>query len=597
MKSLLLVPLLALSSTAFAAPEISVGVAGGAMVTDQLEVLGSTWYVTPRVGLGLDENLGLELDLGFQSGVTRIGDHPYTAMTPRLNLIGKLWNTGKRKADGSYGDPPPIHPILAAGIGGWYKSTNDGPSQPLGDQYIRKDFDFLANAGPGLMMPLGPLHLRTDLRWVLSLGNENFRNRGDQFISWEWTVGVGFTFGGKADKDKDGILDADDQCRDEPEDMDGFEDDDGCPDTDNDEDGILDADDQCKNEAEDDDDFEDDDGCPDTDNDKDEILDAEDSCPNEAGKASAKGCPDEDEDTVVDAEDECVDEKGSPDAFGCQDDDADHVPNYRDECPMEPGPSKADARLSSGCPSLVYVTSGAIVITEKVFFDTGKATIKDSSDALLHEVAATLAKHDNIKKVSIQGHTDNTGEAEANQTLSEARAASVMEHLIEEKVDASRLEAKGFGQTKPLADGDAADTDEGREKNRRVEFVIIEQEELKTVLKRPTFKLGKAKEDALDIAGLTPKNTPVPEAGLITQPTTCGATLVIDKEGKVTKVAIKECIGMARVATAKALGQWEFEPYEKDGKPTKIKTDFKIEFADGDAKISHKAKDITPLED
>ena len=98
------------------------------------------------------------------------------------------------------------------------------------------------------------------------------------------------------DRDGDGILDDVDKCPDEPEDKDGFEDEDGCPDPDNDKDGILDVDDLCPNEPEDKDGFEDEDGCPDPDNDKDGILDVDDKCPNEPetynGFEDEDGCPD-----------------------------------------------------------------------------------------------------------------------------------------------------------------------------------------------------------------------------------------------------------------------------------------------------------------
>ena len=164
MKSVLLVPLLLLPLTASAGPEISIGASGGVMVTDPLEVIGSGWYVTPRLGFGIDDNLGIELETGFQGGTTRIGEYPYSAVTPRVNLVGKLWSRGKRNADGTYGKPPPIHPLLAVGAGMWIKNTQDDGA--LGVAYQRNDIDFLANAGPGLMVPLGPAHLRTDLRWV-----------------------------------------------------------------------------------------------------------------------------------------------------------------------------------------------------------------------------------------------------------------------------------------------------------------------------------------------------------------------------------------------------------------------------------------------
>ncbi|NLD92435.1 MAG: hypothetical protein GX639_07170 [Fibrobacter sp.] len=101
----------------------------------------------------------------------------------------------------------------------------------------------------------------------------------------------------KNDPDMDGVEGALDLCKDIPEDPDGFEDDDGCPEFDNDQDGIFDGQDMCPDEAEDFDNFRDDDGCPDPDNDKDGVLDVNDLCPNNMevmnGYKDDDGCPDE----------------------------------------------------------------------------------------------------------------------------------------------------------------------------------------------------------------------------------------------------------------------------------------------------------------
>ncbi len=94
------------------------------------------------------------------------------------------------------------------------------------------------------------------------------------------------------DKDKDGVPNKTDECKKEPEDADGFEDEDGCPDPDNDGDALLDAEDECPDEKEDVDEFEDEDGCPDPDNDGDGVLDADDQCPDELENDDTKdGCP------------------------------------------------------------------------------------------------------------------------------------------------------------------------------------------------------------------------------------------------------------------------------------------------------------------
>lgn len=164
------------------------------------------------------------------------------------------------------------------------------------------------------------------------------------------------------DQDGDGIADDVDDCPELPEDRDGFQDSDGCPDNDDDDDGVPDEDDRCPREKEDADDFQDDDGCPDPDNDGDGILDVNDACPNEPGSASQNpkinGCPmrDSDHDGILDKDDKCMtepeDRDGFQDADGCPDPDNDHdgVLDEEDACPDKPGPRRSDPKLD-GCPS------------------------------------------------------------------------------------------------------------------------------------------------------------------------------------------------------------------------------------------------------
>ena len=163
---------------------------------------------------------------------------------------------------------------------------------------------------------------------------------------------IGFIFEPSiGDRDGDGIKDDVDKCPDEPEDFDGFEDEDGCPDPDNDSDGILDVDDKCPNEPEDKDGFEDEDGCPDgdkNDRDGDGILDDVDKCPDEPedidGFEDEDGCPDpdNDKDGILDVDDLCPNEPEDKDGFededGCPDpdNDKDGILDSDDKCPNEP---------------------------------------------------------------------------------------------------------------------------------------------------------------------------------------------------------------------------------------------------------------------
>lgn len=123
--------------------------------------------------------------------------------------------------------------------------------------------------------------------------------------------------------------------------------------------------------------------------------------------------------------------------------------------------------------SRAKVTKKAIVITEKVYFDTAKATIKPESFGVLDDVYGILRAYPDIKKVRIEGHTDNRGDADYNRQLSDDRAKAVRQYLIDKGIDGSRMDAQGFGEDKPI---DARNTSSAWEKNRRVEFNIVSRE-------------------------------------------------------------------------------------------------------------------------
>ncbi len=251
------------------------------------------------------------------------------------------------------------------------------------------------------------------------------------------------------DADMDGILDENDACPNDPEDKDGFQDEDGCPDSDNDADGIADAADRCPNDAEDKDGFQDEDGCPDLDNDGDGVPDTDDKCPLEA-----------------EDKDDFEDEDGCPDP----DNDGDRILDGDDKCPLE-AEVYNDFEDEDGCPdeTLAKVEQGKIVIMQKIFFDTGKATIKPESFVVLQAVRGIMKTNPQIKRVAIEGHTDDVGNDKRNKKLSDDRAKSVMQWLVDNGIDALRLSAEGFGEERPAVEGK---TKEAREANRRVEFVI-----------------------------------------------------------------------------------------------------------------------------
>jgi len=295
------------------------------------------------------------------------------------------------------------------------------------------------------------------------------------------------------DNDQDGILDVSDSCPNDPEDVDGFADQDGCPDPDNDKDRILDVHDGCPMEPEDFDDFEDLDGCPDTDNDRDGIPDLSDACPNAAetynGHDDLDGCPDErphvdtDADGMTDDIDQCPfdpeDFDGFEDTDGCPDadNDQDGIFDIEDECPFDP--ETPNGYLDEdGCPddapSRVSVTKTKIVITDKVFFEIAKAKIQPLSFGLLEEVALVINDHAHIQRIRVEGHTDSDGSESYNKKLSQSRANAVRQFLVDAGVDPMRLDSVGYGEAEPI---DTNRTPDGKANNRRVEFTILEQEE------------------------------------------------------------------------------------------------------------------------
>ncbi len=286
------------------------------------------------------------------------------------------------------------------------------------------------------------------------------------------------------DRDGDGIKDKVDACPD----VKGVASDDpkknGCPlPSDRDKDGILDDVDACPDVPGKPSDDPKKNGCPEKDSDKDGILDEVDACPQEPGVPNEdpkkNGCPppnDKDGDGIADTDDACPDIPGvktnDPKTNGCPPDtDGDGFRDDQDACPNEKGVDDPDPS-KRGCPKLVRVTEKEIIILEQVQFDTGKATIKKVSDPLLDSVAAVLKEHPEILKLEVQGHTDNKGSKQLNAKLSQDRADSVMKAMIKRGIEASRMTAKGYGQDVPI---DTNDTDAGRQKNRRVQFVVLEK--------------------------------------------------------------------------------------------------------------------------
>ena len=279
-----------------------------------------------------------------------------------------------------------------------------------------------------------------------------------------------------SDRDKDGVVDTEDACPDIPGTKTADPKTNGCPPPDRDKDGIIDAEDACpdtygartadpKTN-----------GCP-PDRDRDGVVDPDDACPDLPGVKSddprISGCPsDRDKDGIVDGEDACPDVAGArsddPKTSGCPDTDKDGIVDPVDACPNDAGAKNPDPK-KNGCPA-VLIAGGQLKILERVEFKTGSEEILKESDAILDEVASTLKAHPEIKKIRVEGHTDNKGKAVENKNLSIRRANAVVNALAKRGIERKRLESKGFGQERPI---DTNDTDAGRQENRRVEFHIV----------------------------------------------------------------------------------------------------------------------------
>lgn len=262
---------------------------------------------------------------------------------------------------------------------------------------------------------------------------------------------------GCPDSDGDGVSDNDDDCPN----LAGPADNNGCPTKDSDGDGVPDNKDKCPNIAG----SQYNDGCPMQDADNDGVADDKDRCPNAPGPANSNGCPDLDGDGIADYLDKCPNSAGIAAYGGCPDTDNDGIDDSRDKCPEDAGPVSND-----GCPEIAKEDKEVLDLAMRaVQFDTGKATLKTESYTILTQIANILNRYP-AYNLSISGHTDNTGGAAANQTLSERRAKSCYDYLITRGVSPSRMNYAGFGESRPISDNN---TLRGRTLNRRVEFNLI----------------------------------------------------------------------------------------------------------------------------
>jgi len=468
---------------------LALGLQGGFTLTDSPRFAGADpggfiWpmaIVEKRLGATQRLKLGLNVGFRFHPAGTTVFDQIRTSwtqnaagMAPQIGTI----SDGSRFTYGlgvSFRVAPPLDLVLDN-----YGAINTGK----GDFSLAFSHEITAG-----------LKLFIERNSYLMLGGGTRLSTG--FEAADGRAFVGFVYEPSiGDRDGDGYKDDVDQCPDDPEDFDGFKDEDGCPDPDNDQDGILDVDDRCVNEPEDRDGDHDEDGCPegsDGDRDGDGILDSKDKCPDDPedrdGFQDSDGCPDpdNDQDGIPDKKDQCPNDPEDKDNFededGCPDydNDKDGIPDKQDRCPGTDAEIKSGKDTKEtyngfededGCPDKgnVIIQDNNLIILEKIKFRTNSAEILPESNKILDAVATTVIHHPEFTLMEVAGHADERAPNDYNLRLTQDRVNSVMAALIPRGVDRSRLRAKGYGEYCPE---DPGHNETAWEKNRRVEFKIV----------------------------------------------------------------------------------------------------------------------------
>lgn len=286
------------------------------------------------------------------------------------------------------------------------------------------------------------------------------------------------------DRDRDGVDDAHDLCPGEvgpPEHA-------GCadPPPDVDRDGIPTAKDQCPGHPEDVDLFEDEDGCPDADNDQDGIPDVDDHCPNEPelydGVADEDGCPEARSVLIQRDDGRAAPMPAGPPPPATPVDRGAQAPLPAAPATPSPAPS-AEGRRE---PTRVVVSAKHIEVRSRIYFKGASARIDPASYPVLAEVAAVMLDHPHLSRVEIGGHSDSSGPAATNKRISQRRAEAVRAWLVEAGVEPERLVAVGYGEEMPIA---LNRTRRGRAANRRVEFRLLERERRRTYQRVRRFPL------------------------------------------------------------------------------------------------------------
>jgi len=492
---------------------------------NQSNLAGGAWL---RVGVNKSFNVRSSLVFGKLEGddayYNDVASRGASFESPFVEgaLVAEWEVLGKRKDMQEVGLLNAISPYTFGGLGlGLYNTSTkfrvQSPEASQDKSTNFSDFQFTVPIGFGLKAKINPsvsigaefgmrVSFTDYLDGVSHAGNPD---NNDHYFSGG--IMVGYTLGNN-DLDHDGTVNRKDRCPKLPGPV-KFN---GCPDSDGD--GITDAEDECPNDAgtvrlngcpdADDDGIADlyDDcpynagirrfgGCPDTDDDG--IVDMEDNCPDEPGIPSLNGCPDSDRDGITDSKDHCPLDPGEISLNGCPDSDKDGIIDSEDECPVLAGPKEnkgcpdkdtdedgvvdrkdrcpdlAGPTNNNGCPEIKKEDQEVLnYATTNVEFETGSNELTPASKQILDKIIAILKKYDGYN-LRISGHTDNVGDADKNLLLSEERAKACYNYLFLNGVKPTLLTYAGYGESRPIDDND---TEEGRMKNRRVEFVLTTEE-------------------------------------------------------------------------------------------------------------------------
>ena len=413
----------------------------------------------------------------FPDGADHVGNFSATLglrLEPWIGRAGRLWLDVN---GGVYGPGREDVPGLDGGLGFEFRLSDELQLGPFA-RYTRA---------------FGGLLTYESLTAQQIAAGQTARQVGSADIDY-WVAGISLTYRvmdappppppppPAVDTDHDGVNDPDDQCVSVPQGDHPDANRRGCPTPDTDSDGVLDPDDQCRETPAGEHPDPDRAGCPDGDEDSDGVLNHADQCRTEAAgthpNPERAGCPDgdEDRDGVHDHTDQCRTEPAGfhadPARPGCPAPDRDHdnVPDAEDACPDRAG-APSTVRARNGCPGLVTLTGDQIRIARPVFFAVNRDAILPASNPVLDAVAEVLRAVPGIRRLSVEGHTDDVGNDAANLDLSRRRAQSVVAALTRRGIDATRLTSDGFGETRPLVQ---AATPAARAQNRRVEFRVVD---------------------------------------------------------------------------------------------------------------------------